>query len=325
MKSELKSQPSNSPSHRVVESWLSSYLRGLRLFLIIAVIAIAIIALMAAIAFLMPLPRSWTDMRPAIFFALVIFSFVTSLAVLLFRARFKGQALTKNRDRAWSGLASESVRYNRFGRRYHGLFAGRKFDAYVTSVREAHGTVTGGIYAGEHVEIVLDTSLKARLRAGLSDENLRYFSDRLKGDLTRLDTAGAKGLTVFSFDADWGARALQDEKSAKLMSDLLHPKGQMEIRGLSIWPGGAMLTLRRLDPEELTPENIRTWMTLLAEWLDRLESLPPPERSAPDSKWYACLRGDRSRIRKLAYIIVFLFLFFITLLILGILWFLLRF
>jgi hypothetical protein len=314
----------SSPSARVAGSWLSSFRTGIRLRVALTGAAIVILAILAAAVFLTPLPRSWSNMRPAIFFSMVILCVVVAVVVLLVRVRFAGRDRAAALDQAWSSLAEQSARYTRSGRRYHGRFNGRKFDAYVNPVREAHATVSGGVYAGEHVEIVLDTALKVRLRAGRRDKSLAPLTARFKGELTSLDQDAPEGLTVLAHDADWGRWALRDEKAAEMLSELLQTGGSYEIRSLSIWPGGAMLTLRRLDPCDLTTENIRAWLNLLAAWLERLESIPPTERPAPENKWDAHLRGDRLGIKRTAYLIVFLFLLFITLTILGILWLLLR-
>ena len=313
-----------APSTRVAESWLSSFGKGIRLRIALTAAAIVLLALSAAIAFLTPLPRSWSEMRPAIFFTLVIISMIVSVTALLVRVRSSGKERAAAMDAVWRGLAEQSAKYTREGRRYHGRFSNRKFDAYVTTVREAHNTVSGGVYAGEHVEIILDTLLKVRLRAGRQDDRFSSMTDRFKGELSRLDQDAPEGLTVLAHDAEWGRWILRDEKAAAMLSDLLRPLGQQEIRGLSIWPGSAMLTLRRLQPQDLTAENVRGWLNLLAAWLERMERLPPTEHPAPENKWDHHLRGDRLGIKRTAYKIVFGFLLFITMTILGILWLLLR-
>ena len=324
MESDRTPMSASTPSARVAESWLSSFGKGIRLRIAITAAALVILAILAAIAFLTPLPRSWSETRPAIFFSLVILCVVVAVTVLLFRGRTSHRERLASLDAVWGALAEQSAGYTRSGRRYHGRFAGRKFDAYVCAVREDHSTVSGGVYAGEHVEIILDTALKVRLRAGRRDERLAPLTARFQGDLTNLDQDAPEGLTVLAHDADWGRWALRDGKAADLLSQILQPKGQQEIRGVSIWPGGAMLTLRRLDPQDLTPENVRAWMDLLTACLDRLESMPPTEHPAPENKWDAHLRGDRLGIKRTAYKIVFLFLVFITLTIVGILWLLIR-
>ncbi len=320
----IKDPHGPSPTSRSAHSWLNSYKTGIKLRMVLTTAAALIIGLLAVVAWLVPLPRSWYQMRPAIFFSSVILLILITVVVLL----IKGLRISKGRkeslDLAFAELAETSARYTRSGRRYHGAFGGRRFDAYVNNVKEAHGVVTGGVYAGEHLELILDSNMKVRLRAGPYDEKLSKVGGYMKGDLTALKEEAPEGLIVYTLDEDWGRRILKDEKAAGLMFELLNPQDHTEIRNLSLWPGGAMLTLHRLNPANFTAQNVKNWFTKLADWVERLESLAPSERPAEASKWDNYLRGDRKRIFKIGLIIVLIIVLLTTISILGILWLLIR-
>lgn len=173
----------------------------------------------------------------------------------------------------FSGLAETSSRYTWTGRQYHGVIGRRRFSAYVTQVRDAHGAVSGGVYSGEHLEIVLDSNMKVRLRVGPYNQRISKVGDHQKDDLTALTEASPEALITYAHDVGWGLQILNDEKDTGLLLELLTSRDQFEIRNLSLWPGAVMLSLHRLNPADLTAENVKNWLTRLTDWLERLESL----------------------------------------------------
>ena len=312
------------PSARAVQSWLDSYKTGLKLRLTLTAAAFLVAGLLAAIVTLIPLPRPWSQMRPHIFFSLVIFLILASVVWLLIKVRRARHNRARQFDQAWAGLAQTTASYATTGRQYHGTFGSRKFDAYASQVRAAHGVVSGGVYQGDHLEIVLDSEIQARLKAGVLDERLAGLGDRFKGELTGLREEAPEGLMVYVHDPEWGRRILKDRDVSEGLARLVRPGDQTEMRNLSLWPGAAMLSLHRVHPGHLTGDNIKQWLTGLADWLKRLESLDPPDILAEVSKWDDYLRGDRKKIFKNAVLIVVGILGLVTLLILGILWLLIR-
>lgn len=307
----------------MARSWLRSFLAGIEFHLGLAGTVILIISLFGVALFLIPISRSSAEMRFAIVLALVICSMLIWAIVIWFKGSPVSNARKKNLHLAFNGLADISDRYTRTGLRFHGVFRGRNFDAYVTQVKEAHAIVHSGVYAGEHLEIILDSNIKARLRAGQYDQQLSSIGSRLNGDMSTLTEGIPESLIAFSFDADWGRRIMKDKQAAELFIELLTPLGQTEVRNLSLWPGGAMIDLHRLNPADLTTMNVKNWLSLLADWLERLEGLPPPERLAVGNRWDA-LRGDRKRIITIGLAILVSVLFLITILILGLIWLLIR-
>ena len=166
--------------------------------------------------------------------------------------------------------------------------------------------------------------MKVRFKAGPYDEQMSRVGGTLKGNLTPLKEKCPEGLIVYVLDAGWGRRVEQDEQAAKLLVDLVAPPGHAEIRNLSLWPGAAMLSLHRLDPSDLTAENVQNWLTKLTSFVEHLENLPPPEQSAEESRWDNALRGDRKLIYKIAWLILGSILLLTTIVILGGLWLAIR-
>ena len=236
---------------------------------------------------------------------------------------FRGTRITQRIEHlnlAFEELAESSSAYTRSGRRYHGIFKGRRFDAYITQVRKDHAKLKGGAYAGEHLEIVLDSNMSVRFKAGSYDQRMAKIGDNLKGKLISLKEEAPAGMIAYAHEAEWGHRILRDEQATSLMLELITPHDHGELRNLSLWPGAAMLSLHRLDPANITTENINHWLIGLVNWLERLESLPPPKRQAGGSIWDRMLRGNRKMISYIATIILLLFLLLVAVLILGVVW-----
>ena len=85
-----------------------------------------------------------------------------------------------------------------------------------------------------------------------------------------------------------------------------------------------MLSLHRLDPSDLTAENVQNWLTKLTSFVEHLENLPPPNQPAEESRWDNALRGDRKLIYKIAWLILGSILLLTTIVILGGLWLAIR-
>lgn len=309
-----------SPLFKASRSWWSSFIIGIAIRLGLTGGLILVIAFAGVVLFLFPWPRSLAEFRFPGLLALVTLSLVAWSFIIW----LKGSQLSKNRkeslDRAFVKLADKTSHYTRTGRRYHGVFGQRQFDAYVTQVKEAHAALSTGVYVGEHLEVVLDSKMKVRLKAGPHDQLLAKAGNRLNDDLNGLTEESPEGLVVYVYDVEWGRRFLRDDSATALLVELLSPLGFNEMRNLSLWPGGAMLSLHRLDPENLNAENVKNWLTRLADLLEHLERLPPPEQEALESKWYSALRGDRRLIYKIAWGSLASFLLFIAVLIVCGLW-----
>ncbi|PIE28800.1 hypothetical protein CSA57_12270 [candidate division KSB3 bacterium] len=294
-------QGHESPLRTIVRSQLSSLGRAVRVRFLMVVFATAVCLLFFAMTRMLSL----SPVTTAISFLALFFPVFIGGMVWAFRMRAKSrEARRAVSAHAFAGLAQTQEPYMGGGQRFAGSYEGRNFDAYLTQIRDSNQVVTGGVYDGENLDIFVDTTVMVRLGAGLADRTVDAVNKRLQPGTFLLDELKERGVGVRGTDKEWSERAVKNHAIADEFVYLVTENPLGGIRSLTILPGQIKLTMRRIKLSSVTHEQIQDVMASLMRLAQAIETLPPPTVVEKMTAVEKLLRGDRKKLKKLAYLIL---------------------
>ena len=196
-------------------------------------------------------------------------------------------------DAAFAAVGLRGERSFVRGRQYHGLFAGRRVDAYF---------VPPARYRGASLEIYLGSSLRTRLSVGLrsmSGAVLRQLVGH--SEITTRDPSYSH-LYVRAADEGWARGVLRHPAAKGAILRLFG--GASDLRFVLIEPEAVLLRIAGVSLHTLSPELVRSWADDLASLAHAAESLPPPARAHEPGAFERAARTGRAGLTAIVVVIV---------------------
>lgn len=199
-------------------------------------------------------------------------------------------------DAAFAALGLGGERYLLRGRQYHGLFGGRRVDAYFVPARR---------YQPASLELYLGSTLRTRFSIGLRSAAgavMRLIAGH--AEIATPDPAYARFVARAADDA-WARGLLHHPAAKEALVRLVGDPGG-ELRFVLIEPEAVLLRIAGVSLHALAPEVVRGWAHDLARLAHVAEGLPPPARALEAGAFERAARSGRAGIVAVVVIVALL-------------------
>ncbi|MBC8330476.1 MAG: hypothetical protein H8E28_00695 [Anaerolineae bacterium] len=149
------------------------------------------------------------------------------------------------------------------GRQYHGKIRGRQAEIYFRR--------------GPNLEINLAAPLNTQAAVVFKSEIGKLSTSLGDYEYLEFNNPLFHNLSLYALDANWMNHILADDLARKAIRELMRVSGAYQLRQILVLPDGLKLTIRRVGTEEITSDNMNTWIDELFVLLNTLESAPGPQ------------------------------------------------
>jgi uncharacterized membrane protein YqjE len=272
--------------NRLLRAWGQGCARSLGLRLIIGIVVLGGFSCLGLFAILIPIDQDykifvWAGL--VLIFILVIIGGVVLWGVSMVRKR------AADFDEAFRPFGLKGRHYLTNGRQYHGIYRGYPMHVYFSR--------------GPTLQIYLDVPLKTRVGIGRKGALARIAADMVKKESLQITDPTFDHLVVYPDDHAWAADLLADQQARAAIIRLTSEETATELRSLSITPNALLLQFRYLPTQQITPENVRQWITDLYELSQIAHGIRPPTVIAEETKLERTTREDRGTITRWTVII----------------------
>jgi hypothetical protein len=240
--------------------------RGCSRALVIRLISIAIILPLAFCLLCLPIwAFSQFDMNPwLMFFSAAIF------LVLIFGGMgiYIGYVLYKRKqmlDTIFSPLGLQGKPYLTLFRQYHGNWAGREVDVYLSR--------------GPRLEIEINTILKTRLGVTALQSDTRFISELANRNPLSTENPALNKLLIYAHDETWARQLVADPQVATLLQRMTALTGTFTRQQIVLRPGAFQLLLTgntQILTFNLEPAQTHQLIEDLLKLTEIAERLPSP-------------------------------------------------
>ncbi|NJD60738.1 MAG: hypothetical protein C3F13_00785 [Anaerolineales bacterium] len=269
---------------RLAKYWGAACLRQVLLafgiFLIFVVVFVGLIVLALAL----PIPQS---QRPTVIFG----GLMAVIFLLVLGAINWGIISTRRRayrlDAVFAPYSLTGKAYLWNGRQYHGLVSGRQVDAY--------------FYRGLNLDLYLASHLQTRLSVGPKGRLTQNAARIAVQHLLTVQDSNLQTLEIYTLDEIWSRELLGDPIARSVILRLISHQPGFQFRNMLLQPEAIQLQVNHLNLDDITAEDLLSWVDDLTTLANIAEALPPTINPVESTSLEHRSRTDRSSFTKLIF------------------------
>lgn len=264
--------------NRLIKAWGQGCARSMVIRIIVTIIVLCAFLSITVATILLPINQ---DIKIFIWVGLVVaFILVIVISVIgwgFINIRKRAVEL----DTIFVPLGLKGKIYLLNGRQYHGVYQGYPMHVYFSR--------------GPLIEIFLEHKLNTRVGIGRKGRITKAVANLLSREPLDINNPSFENLVIYPLDEKWTRNLLADQITQDAVLNLMDESSNIELRSISITPGGIKFEVRYIPYNDINSDEVRTWINDLYTLIRRSAALPQPDVFTEETKIETINRTDRSK------------------------------